>query len=105
MCYVTGWYREKREPRSLLSREFGCNRLTTLATATSAWWILPNIALARMRLKSFIQTFLLPLPQYHTALSCLFPLPQRGISHLQETAASQTARKLLEIQITFSQMR
>src|SRR6218665_3379678 len=67
MCYVTGWYREKREPRSLLSREFGSNRLTTQATATSAWWILPNVALARMRLKSFIQTFLLPLPQYHTA--------------------------------------
>src|SRR6218665_2031878 len=43
--------------------------------------------------------------QYHTAPSCLFPLPRREISHLQETAASQTARKILEIQITFSQMR
>src|SRR6218665_1924930 len=48
--------------RSLLSREFGRNQLTTQATATSAWWILPNVALARMRPKSFIQTFLLPLP-------------------------------------------
>src|SRR6218665_2475659 len=96
---------EKREPQSLLSREFGRNRLTTQATATSAWWILQNVALARMRLKSFIQTFLRPLSQYHTALSCLFPLPRRGISHLQETAASQKARKILEIQITFSQMR
>jgi len=46
-----------------------------------------------MRLKSFIKTFLLPLPQYHTAPGYLFPLPQRGISHLQETAASQTARE------------
>ena len=42
---------------------------------------------------------------YHTAPSCLFLLPRRWISHLQETAASQTARKILEIQITFSQMR
>src|SRR6218665_3416134 len=65
---------EKREPWSLLSLEFGRNRLTTQETATSAWWILPNVALARMRLKSFIQTFLLPLPQYHTAPSCLFPI-------------------------------
>src|SRR6218665_3619202 len=63
MCYVTGWYREKREPCSLQSREFRCNRLTTQATATSSSWILPNVALARMRLKSFIQTFLLPLPR------------------------------------------
>src|SRR6218665_1166749 len=38
---------------SLLSREFGRNRLTSQATATSAWWILPNVALARMRIKSF----------------------------------------------------
>src|SRR6218665_2786944 len=95
---------EKREPRSLLSREFGGNRLTTQASATSAWWILPNFALTRIRLKSFIHTFLLILSQYHTAPSCLFPLHRRGISHLQETAASQTARKILEIQITFSQM-
>ena len=92
---------EKREPWSLLSR----NRLTTQATATSAWWILPNVALARMHFKSFIQTFLLPLPQYHTAPSCHFALPRRGISHLQEEAASQTARKILEIHITVSQMR
>src|SRR6218665_1535706 len=33
-----------------------------------------------MRLKSFIQIFLLPLPQYHTALNCLFPLPKEGSS-------------------------
>src|SRR6218665_3512290 len=105
MCYVTGWYRGEKRAMKFLSREFGRNRLTTQATATSAWWILPNVALARMCLKSFIQTFLLPLPQYHTAPSCLFPLPRRGISHLQETAASQTARKILEIQIMFSQMR
>src|SRR6218665_738666 len=59
---------EKREPRSLLSHEFGRNRLTTQATATSTWW---------MRLKSFIQTFLLPLPQYYTAPRCLFPLPPK----------------------------
>src|SRR6218665_932478 len=107
MLQVGTW--KKREPRSLLSLEFGCNRLTTQPTATSAWWILPNVALARMRLKSFIQTFLLPFPQYHTGPSCLLPLPRRGISHLQETAASQTAIKfsirILEIQITFSQMR
>src|SRR6218665_290454 len=32
---------------SLLSREFGRNRLTTQATASSAWWILPNVALAK----------------------------------------------------------
>src|SRR6218665_3370094 len=96
---------EKREPRSLLSHEFGRNRLTTQATATSAWWILPNVSLARMCLKSFIQTFLPPLHQYHAAPSSLFPPPRRGISHLQHTAASQTARKILEIQITFSQMR
>ena len=31
--------------------------------------------------------------------------PLRGISHLQETAAIHTARKILEIQITVSQMR
>src|SRR6218665_993135 len=96
---------EDKRAISLLSREFGRNRLTTQATATSAWWILSNVALARMRLKSFIQTFLLPLPHYHTAPSCLLPLPRRGIGHLQETATSQTARKILEIQITFSQMR
>src|SRR6218665_1264630 len=52
-----------------------------------------------------IPSYIAPVGQYHTAPSCLFPLPQRGISHLQETAASQTARKILEIQITFSQMR
>ena len=96
---------EKREQWSLLSREFGGNRWTTQATATSDWWILPNVALARVHLKSFIQTFLLPLPQYHTAPSCQFPLPWRGISNLQETAASQTVWKILEIQITVSQMR
>ena len=96
---------EKREPSSLLSRERGGNQLTTQATATSAWWILPNVALARMHLRSFIQTFLFPLPEYHTAPSCKLPLPRRGISYLQETAASQTARKILDIQITFSQMR
>src|SRR6218665_1519092 len=45
---------EKREPLNLQSREFGGSRLTTQATVTSAWWILPNVALARMRLKSFI---------------------------------------------------
>ena len=55
--------------------------------------------------QSVYPIFLLPLPQYHTAPSCQFPLPQRGISHFQETAASQTARKILEIQITVSQMR
>ena len=96
---------EKREPCSLLSHEFGSNQLTSQATATSAWWILPNVALARMHLASFIQTFLLSLPQYHTASSCQFPLPWRGVSHLQETTASQTVRKILEIQITVSQMR
>ena len=96
---------EKREPWSLLSREFEVNQLTTQATATSAWWILPNVALARIHIKLFIQTFLLPLPQYQTALSCQFSLPRRGTSHLQEPAASQTARKILEIQITVSQMR
>ena len=96
---------EKREPWSLLSREFGGNRLTAQATATSAWWILPNVTLARMHLKSFMQTFLLPLPQYYTAPSCQFPLPRRGIIHLQETAASQTVRKILETQITVSQMQ
>src|SRR6218665_1830300 len=95
---------EKREPLNLQSREFGRNRLTTQATDTSAWWILPNVALARIRLKSFIQIFLLALPHYHTAPNCLFPLPRRRIGHLQETAASQTARKILEIQIMFSQM-
>ena len=51
-----------------------------------------------------IQTFLLPLLQYYTAPSSQFPLPQRGISHLQQTAASQTVRKILEIQIKVSQM-
>src|SRR6218665_3552781 len=105
MGYVTGWYRgEKRAMKFAIPRIWR-NRLTTQATATSAWWILSNVALARMRLKSVIQTFLLQLPQYHTAPSCMFPLPRRGISHRQETAASQTARKILEIQITFSQMR
>jgi len=69
---------------SLLSLEFRGNRLTTQATTTIAWWILPNVALARMRLKSFNLTFPLPLPQYHTAQSCLSPLSQRGISHLQQ---------------------
>src|SRR6218665_4139466 len=105
MCYVTGWYRGEKRAMKFVSREFGGNRLTTQATATSAWWILPSVALARIRLKSFIQTFFLPWPKYQTASSCLFPLPRRGISHLQETAASQTARKILEIPITFSQMR
>ena len=66
---------EKREPCSLLSREFGGNRLTTQPNAISAWQILPNVALARMHLKSFIQAFLLPLPKYHTAPSYQFPIP------------------------------
>ena len=87
---------EKRESWSLLSHKFSGNRLTTQATATSAWWILQNVALARMHLKSFI---IAPVPH------CQFPLLQRGINHLQETAASQTAGKILEIQITVSQMR
>ena len=95
----------RKEPWSLLSCEFSCNRLTTHATATSAWRILPNVALARIHLKLFIQTFFLPLPKYHTAPSCQFQLPRRVISHLQETAASQIARKILKIQITVSQMR
>ena len=90
----------RKEPWSLLSCEFSCNRLTTHATATSAWRILPNVALARIHLKLFIQTFFLPLPKYHTAPSCQFQLPRRVISHLQETAASQIARKILKIQIT-----
>src|SRR6218665_1132691 len=94
---------EKRSHEVCYPREFGRNRLTRQVTATSAWWILPNVALSRMRLKSFIQAFLVLLPQYHTATRCLFLLLQRGISHLQETAASQTARKILEIHITFSQ--
>ena len=109
MRYVTGWYMEEK-----IAMKFAIPRIWRQPTDHSSNWYfcmadrIPNVALARMRLKSFIQTFLLPLPQYHiahTAPSCLFPLPRRGISHLQETAASQTARKILEIQITFSQMR
>ena len=51
------------------------NRLTTQATAISAWWILPNVALARARLPSCIQTF--HLPRYHTAPELPVPNPPK----------------------------
>ena len=60
--------------------------MTTHATATAAWWIPSNVALARMLLQSSVQTFVLLLPQYNIATSCMFPLSQRGISHLQSNS-------------------
>src|SRR6218665_1507020 len=57
---------------------------------TSHWQECPSNCLSR---HSFFQ--------YQTAPSCLFPLPQRGISHLQETAASQTARKIWRSRFRF----
>src|SRR6218665_18434 len=105
MCYVTGWYRgEKR------AMKFAIPRIWPQPTDHSSNCCFCMVDPTKRRigknaLKLFIQIFLLPMPQYYTAPICLFPLPQRRISHLQETAASQTARKILEIQITFSQMR
>ena len=97
ICHVTGWY--KGEKRAM---KFAIPRIWRQPTDHSSncyfcmvdpWWILvyPDIPSS---------IALVP----HCA-SCQFPFPLRGISHFQETAASHTARKILEIQITVSQMR
>lgn len=73
----------KREPRSLLSQEFGKNPLTTQANANSAWWILP---LGRMHLLSRILTFIHRSASCHTALRFPYSLRRRESSHLQKRA-------------------
>src|SRR6218665_2678136 len=102
MCYVTGWYRGERK-----AMKFAISRIWRQPTNHSSncyFYIVDPIKHRTGKNAPQIIYPLLPLPQYHTAPSCLFPLRRRGISHLQEIATSQMARKILEIQITFSQM-
>lgn len=95
----------KREPRSSLSQEFGRNPLTTQATAVSAWWTLPNVGVAKKcNCYHIIWTFLHPSALCHTALSFPYPLLRTEICRLQKWAASQRARKVLQIQNTISQV-
>src|SRR6218665_3488659 len=105
MCYVTGWYRGENR-----AMKFAIPRIWPQPTDHSSNCYFFMVDPTKRRTGKKVPQILYPdvpssIAQYHTAPSCLFPLPRRGINHLQETAASQTARKILEIQITFSQMR
>src|SRR6218665_2707815 len=75
--YVTGWYMYMGEKRAM---KFAIPRIWRQTTdhSSNCYFCMvdpiPHVVLARMRLRSVIQTFLLTLPQSHPAPSCLFPL-------------------------------
>ena len=105
ICYVTGWYRgEKR------AIKFAIPRIWRQPTDHSSYCYFCMVDPTKRRtgknapqiVYPDIPSFIAPVPHY-TDLP--IPTPRRGISHLQELAASHTARKILEIQIRVSQMR
>ncbi|XP_076368621.1 uncharacterized protein LOC143255990 [Tachypleus tridentatus] len=61
------------------------NPLTTQAIVTSAWWILPNIGMARMHLLSCIWTFHHPSPQCYAVPT----LPERKRPSSEESSRSE----------------
>ncbi|XP_076306599.1 uncharacterized protein LOC143223067 [Tachypleus tridentatus] len=102
---LEGWYRgEKRiikfaipiiwrEPTNYLSNCYFC-------------MVDPfNVGLARMHLLSCIWTFHHPSPQYHTVLSSLYLLCQRGSNHPQKRAANQKRKYMLKIQFTILEVQ
>src|SRR6218665_3604218 len=97
MSYVTGWYR--REKRAM---KFAIPRIWPQPTDHSSNCYFCMVDPTKRRTGKNAPQIVYPdipssIAQYHTAQSCLFPIPRRGISHLQETAASQ----ILEIQLRF----
>src|SRR6218665_1589360 len=105
MCYVTGWYRG--EKRAMM---FSIPRIWPQPTDHSSNCYFCMVDPTKCRTGKNAPQIVYPdIPSSIAPVSHCpelpVPSPRRGISHLQETAASQTARKILEIQITFSQMR
>src|SRR6218665_1649658 len=106
MCYVTRWYRGEesqevcypriwRQPTDHSSNCYFCMvDPTKRHTGKNA----PQIVYPD------IPSYIAPVP-HSLELPVPTPPSRRGTSHLQQTAANQTARKILEIQIKFSQMR
>ena len=105
ICYVTGWYRgEKRAIKFAIPRIWrqptdhssNCYFCMVDPTKRRTGKNAPQIVYPD------IPSFIASVPHYP---ELPIPTPRRGISHLQELAASHTVRKILEIQIRVSQMR
>src|SRR6218665_794683 len=104
MCYVTGWYMGDTRPV-----KFAIPRIWQQATDHSSNCYFCMVDPIKRRTGKNAPQIVYPDIPFSIApvLHCPelpVPTPRRGVSHLQETEASQTARKILEIQIMFSQM-
>src|SRR6218665_2918445 len=106
MCYVIGWYRGEKRAVKLAIPRIWPQPTDHSSNSCSCYFCVVDPTKRRTGKNA-------PQIVYPDILSSIAPvntlpelpvptLPRRGISHLEETAASQTARKILEIQITFS---
>src|SRR6218665_613406 len=103
MCYVTGWYRGKKR-----TMKFAILRIWPQPTDHSSNCYFCMVDPTKRRTGKNVPQIVYPdIPSSFAPVPHCpeLPDPTPAKSNLQETAASQIARKILEIPITFSQMR
>src|SRR6218665_677974 len=98
-CYVRGQFIKTR------TRKYSVKACRKMCVAYKAYFGMPVGDQDKSWAPHFTCEYCKKSLEGKVRLAQMFPLSRRGISDLQETAASQTARTILEIQITSSQMR